>query len=445
MQIILLSGGSGTRLWPLSNDARSKQFLKILPGIEEGMRESMVQRVVRQLREANINAEITIATSLIQKDAVISQLGESVNIVAEPSRRDTFPAICLACEYLRLIKRCSPDEVIVVMPCDPYTESGYFDTVLNMSNSIKDQKADLMVMGILPTYPSSKYGYIIPGQEAKGIWTVERFIEKPNIRIAETLINEGALWNGGVFSFHLDYITNICKKYVNTDSYDELIRNYSEIPKISFDYEVAEKVKNIGMIPFRGYWKDLGTWNTLTDELPTYLYGNIRTDNTTENTHIFNELNIPLICIGTKDLVIAASPDGILVSEKSKSENLKTIASQLKCRPMYEERRWGEYWVVDHTEADDGYKSLTKRLTLNPGNSISYQRHSHRTEIWTFIDGEGEIVLGTERRFIGRGETVCIPAGTLHALKAVSHLTFIEVQTGDLLIEEDIERFPYNW
>ncbi|MCM1138925.1 MAG: sugar phosphate nucleotidyltransferase [Muribaculum sp.] len=446
MQIILLSGGSGTRLWPLSNDARSKQFLRLLDVEGRDERESMVQRVMRQIKESGIEADVTVATSASQKDSVIAQLGDTVNIVTEPCRRDTFPAICLACEYLAKEKSCPANEVVVVMPCDPYTEDGYFDCIKQMAIGVAESVADLIVMGISPTYPSSKYGYVIPDKAlTDGILSVSRFTEKPDVPTAEKLIGQGAQWNGGVFAFNLGYLTSISEKHVKGNLFREIYDRYNEFPKISFDYEVAEKANNVGMVEYHGQWKDLGTWNTLTDELKNNAYGNVITDGTGQNTHIFNELSIPLLCLGTKDLVVAASPDGIIVTEKKKSENIKEYAQQLKTRPMYEERRWGTYKVIDYVEFPDGYCALTKQLTLNSGCAISYQRHAYRNEIWTFIDGEGEIVLNGKSRPIGRGETVIIPKGSLHALRATTSLTFIEVQSGSNLIEEDIERFDWVW
>jgi len=446
MQIILLSGGSGTRIWPLSNDARSKQFLRVLDVDGSDELESMVQRVHHQLRKSNIQAELTVATNASQVDSVIAQLGNGVNIVTEPCCRDTFPAISLACEYLLKKKHCPVDEIVIVMPCDPYTEVGYFETIEKMAKGIYDGKADMIVMGINPTYPSAKYGYVVPDKKnVKGdVVAVKRFTEKPIVTVTKQLIAEGALWNGGVFAFRLGYVTDISRKYNNKPTFAEVKAHYTDYPKISFDYEVAEKVNNIGMVKYDGEWKDLGTWNTLTDELKHETYGNVITDDTGNNTHIFNELNIPLLCMGTENLVIAASHDGIIVSEKSKSENVKTYAMELKHCPMYEERRWGTYRVIDYVEFPDSYCALTKHLTLNPGCSISYQRHTYRDEVWTFIDGKGLIVLNGEQRPV-KGDVINIPKGQIHALKAITSLSFIEVQSGSNLIEEDIERFDYDW
>ena len=151
------------------------------------------------------------------------------------------------------------------------------------------------------------------------------------------------------------------------------------------------------------------------------------------------------MCIGARNLVVAASHDGILIADKNKSENIKTYADRLQRRPMFEERRWGKYKVVDTAEFPDGYKSLTKQLKIKSGKNISYQVHRHRDEVWTFIDGEGELVLDGIRSVVGRGNTVIIRKGVKHAVKAISDLTFIEVQSGDLLVEEDIERFDWKW
>lgn len=445
MQLILLSGGSGKRLWPLSNDARSKQFLRLLPS-PDGSRESMVQRVVRQIKESALSCPITIATSASQRDAIINQLGNNIAVIAEPSRRDTFPAICLASAYLEKEAGCDNDEIVVVMPCDPYTEDSYFKTIADMAEAVQNHIADLVLMGIKPTYPSTKYGYVIPRQQGctEEIYPVERFTEKPDSVTAEKFIAEGSFWNGGVFAFRLGYMTDIIKRHIRYDTFENVCLGYEKLPKISFDYEVAEKADSVAVIPYGGEWKDLGTWNTLTDELHENTCGNVITESC-DNTYIINELELPIVCIGTKEMVVAASPDGILVSERKQSENLKHLVDGIGKRPMYEERRWGEYKVIDNIEFPDGCCALTKQLTLRPGCSISYQRHCCREEIWTFINGEGEVVLDGERKPVKRGDTVNIPKGKLHALRAITPLTFIEVQQGSNLVEGDIERFDWNW
>ena len=447
MQLVLLSGGSGKRLWPLSNNARSKQFLPLLEK-EDGTMESMVQRVVRQVREAHLTDDITLATNASQLDIIINQLGDSVSVVTEPERRDTFPAIALASGSLKLKKGCPDDEVVVIMPCDPFTEAGYFETIGKMVKCVEADVAELVLMGITPTYPSEKYGYVVPVTDnlmAEGSMAVSKFTEKPNVERAKELLEMGALWNGGVFAFRLGYMMEIAQRYVKADSFEEMRSRYSEFPKISFDYEVAEKADSVAVLPYSGQWKDLGTWNTLTDELHHHIIGNAVMGLRCTNTHVINELQYPIYVDGMEDTVIAASPDGIIVCRKKYTEDIKKAVDHLTPRPMYEERRWGSYRVIDDTTYADGRHSLTKSLTINAGKNISYQVHRHRSEAWTIVEGEGIFVLDGVERKVGPGETVVIPVNHYHALKALTTLTFIEVQTGNPLVEEDIERSEWKW
>ena len=163
------------------------------------------------------------------------------------------------------------------------------------------------------------------------------------------------------------------------------------------------------------------------------------------NTHVINELSIPVLVLGAKDMVVAASPDGILVSDKHKSSFIKPYVQEMNIRPMYEERRWGEYKVLDYNQYDDETKSLTKHLMIRAGKSISYQKHYHRDEIWTIVDGVGELLIDGHVRNVRRGDVAYIVKGQLHAMRAVSDLQFIEVQIGAELSEDDIERFEWEW
>lgn len=409
----------------------------------------MVQRVVRQAQDAKLTTNITLATNASQLDIITNQLGDTVSVVTEPERRDTFPAIALAASYLKLAKGCTDDEIVVIMPCDPYTELGYFNTISKMVECVEQNVAALVLMGIIPTYPSEKYGYVVPisqvSEDSKEFQMVSRFTEKPSVEVAKELLEQGAFWNGGVFAFRLGYMMQIVRKYIQSESFEDTRNCYSEFPKISFDYEVAEKAESVAVVPFSGEWKDLGTWNTLTDELKQHVIGNATMGSHCENTHVINELQNPIYVDGLKDVVVAASPDGILVCGKEHSEDIKKAVDNLTPRPMYEERRWGTYRVLDDSYYADGHHSLTKSITLNPGKKISYQIHHHRSETWTFVQGEGILVLDGLEQKVKAGDTVVIPVGHLHAIKAISELTFIEVQAGNPLIEEDIERFEWEW
>lgn len=451
MQLVLLSGGSGKRLWPLSNEARSKQFLPLLEK-EDGTMESMVQRVVRQINEVGLVGNITVATNSSQLDIITNQLGDRVQVITEPERRDTFPAIALAASFLSLEKKCVDDEVVVIMPCDPYTEIEYFHAISQIVQCVEANVADLILMGIKPTYPSAKYGYIVPCKNTESqhsvigsVYKVECFTEKPTVEVAENLLAQGAYWNGGVFAFRLGYMMNVVRKYLSYKTYAEIRKHYNEFPKISFDYEVVEKAESVAVVSFHGEWKDLGTWNTLTDELRKHAIGNAVLGPKCQNTHVINELQHPIFVDGVSDIVVAACPDGILVCAKKETENIKKYVGPLCTRPMYEERRWGTYRVLDETTYADGNHSLTKSITLTAGKNISYQIHHHRTEVWTIVEGEGLFVLNNSERKVKAGDTLIVPVESWHAIKAISELTFIEVQLGSPLVEEDIERSVWSW
>lgn len=445
MKLVLLSGGSGKRLWPLSNDSRSKQFLKVL-GNGQGI-ESMVQRVWGQIEKVGLSQSTVIATSKSQVDMIQSQLNNQAGLIIEPSRRDTFPAIALAASYVYTVKETSLDEVIVVLPVDPYVHEEFFSRIKDLESVVNESNADLALIGVQPTYPSSKYGYIVPKEVANEseFIHVSRFTEKPSENVAKELIENGALWNCGVFAFKLGYLINILEEKGLPLHYDELLKQYDQLPKISFDYEVVEKTKNIVVLPYDGYWKDLGTWNTLTEEMDTNKIGKGVISEDSINTHLINELDIPVLVLGVPNVVVAASPDGILVADKEASPRIKELVGDFDNRPMYEERRWGWYRVLDHTKYEEGNEVLTKRIGLLAGKNLSYQFHNQRSEVWTIVKGEGLFALNGKLQVVRPGDVLQIKVGEHHAIKAVSDLEFIEVQSGQELIEEDIVRVYMNW
>ena len=444
MQIIILSGGYGKRLWPLSNNARCKQFLQLLQA-PDGQKESMVQRVVRQIEESSLDAAVTVVAGASHRDPIEVQLGEKVDVVIEPERRRTFPAIALAVSYLAMERGCSRDEVVVMMPSDTYAEARYFDKVAHMVSLVEQGVAEIVLMGVNPTGPSTAFGYILPGEEGEGYNLVHRFIEKPDVEYAQELLSQGAYWNGGVFAFRLGDMMNVVNRYVNADSFADLRSRYGEFPKISFDYEVAEVFASMAVVPYDGLWKDLGDWNALVEELPSATVGNVVLGKDTKDTAVINEMSLPVVCDGVNNIVVAAGHDGILVCGRDSSEYIKQYVNPINMRPMFEERRWGTYRVLDDTCYADGSHSLTKSITLHPGKYISYQIHHHRTEVWTFVEGEGIFVHDGDARRVKAGDTVIIPVEHYHSIKALTELTFIEVQMGNPLIEEDIERFDWDW
>jgi mannose-1-phosphate guanylyltransferase len=445
MKLVLLSGGSGKRLWPLSNDARSKQFLRVLEK-ENGELQSMVQRVWGQLQNVGLAGNTVIATSKAQVDMIQSQLQGQAELIIEPCRRDTFPAIALAVTYLYSIQGVSPNEVVAVLPVDPFVQDSFFERVKDLEQVVTDSGADLALIGVKPTYPSSKYGYIVPKERnAENYLSVARFTEKPTEEHAADLIQMGALWNCGVFAFRLQYVLSILGEKGLPIQYEQMLKQYDKLPKISFDYEVVEKTDHIVALPYNGYWKDLGTWNTLTEEMGTSQIGKGIISHDCVNTHLINELDIPVTVVGGSNLVVAASPDGILVSDKAASPRIKDLIGQFDHRPMYEERRWGWYRVLDYQKFKDGKEVLIKRIKIAAGKNLSYQLHDHRNEVWTIIKGKGELVLNDKLFSVKPGDVIEINAGDKHAIKAAEDLEIIEVQTGTPLIEEDIVRLAMTW
>lgn len=440
MNIVLLSGGSGKRLWPLSNEVRSKQFLKLLCD-KEGKHESMVQRVYRQITDAGIHARIVVATSASQVEAIRGQLPKDVDIVVEPERRNTFPAIVLAASYLASRRKIDLEETVIVLPIDPYVDVAYFECFRKMDEEVQKGTADMVLMGITPSYPSEKYGYILQGEQG----VVTGFKEKPDEETAARLIQEGALWNAGVFAFRLNYLMEIADQYVQNRDFDDITKHYGDLKKDSFDYEVVEKTKSLAVVPYSGEWKDIGTWNTLTEEMEEESVGYAVTGEDCENTHVINELSIPVVALGTKNIVVAASPDGILVSDKHKSSYIKPYVENITGRPMYEERRWGEYKVYDYIQYKDGTKSLTKHITVHAGMAQDYQLHHYKDEVITVVNGSGEFVIDGCLMKLSYGDTICIRRGQKHTMRAIEDLQMICVQIGEEISEEDVEVYEWRW
>ena len=445
MNIILLSGGSGKRLWPLSNDIRSKQFIKIFRKPEKtvsmgvdsaGEYESMVQRVYRQIRMMDPDAAVTIATSKSQVSAIHNQLGEDVGISVEPCRRDTFPAIALAVAYLHDKMNVSEDEAVVVCPVDPYVDETYFRCVKELCETAGRGEKNLVLMGIQPTYPSEKYGYIKPVQTSGGLPTYS-FTEKPTKEKAEEYIQQGALWNGGVFAFRMSYVLNKARELLGTSDYSELFADYANLKKISFDYAVVEQETSLEVLRYSGTWKDLGTWNTLTEAMEENAVGDVRMNDECENVHVVNEMGVPILVMGLKNTVISASPEGILVSDKEQSSYIKPFVDAMDQQIMFAEKSWGSYRVLDVEEG-----SLIIKVTLNPGHQMNYHSHEKRDEIWTVISGNGKAVVDGNEQNIRTGDVIRMKAGQKHLVAAGEEtLQLIETQIGKDITVADKKKY----
>ncbi len=436
MNIILLSGGSGQRLWPLSNDVRSKQFIKIFRN-GNGEYESMVQRVYRQIRAIDSDANVTIATSKTQVSAINNQLGPDVGISIEPCRRDTFPAIALASAYLHDEQHVGLDEPVVVCPVDPYVDEEYFKALKKLSDLAEKGDANLTLMGIDPTYPSEKYGYVIPENKDE-VSKASAFKEKPDIETAKDYISKGALWNGGIFAYKLSYLLDKAHELIDFTDYKDLFNKYETLNKISFDYAVVEKETNISVMRFGGLWKDLGTWNTLTEAMSENIIGPAEINENCENLHVINDMNVPVIAMGIKNAIIAVSPEGILVSDKEQSSYIKPFVEKIEQPIMFAEKSWGSYRVIDSDK-----DSLTIKVTLNPGHRMNYHSHDRRDEVWSIVRGTGRSIVDGLERTVHVGDVISMRAGEKHTIinNSDEELQIIEVQLGTDISVDDKHKF----
>lgn len=433
MNIVLLSGGSGKRLWPLSNDIRSKQFIKIFKDAD-GNYESMLQRVYRQIRTVDDAAAVTVATAKTQVSAICNQLGNNVSISVEPCRRDTFPAIALAICYLHDVLKISAEDAVVICPVDPYVENEYFAALQELSQ-LAEENEGLVLFGITPTYPSEKYGYIIPETDA-AVSKVKTFKEKPDAQTAADYILQGALWNGGVFACKLKYVLQKAHELLDFTDYYDLYAKYETLEKISFDYAVVEQEKQIKVLRFVGAWKDLGTWNTLTEAMEEQAVGKAIMNEKCQNVHVMNELDVPVLCMGLKDMVVAASPEGILVAEKEQSSYIKPFVDAIDQQVMFAEKSWGSFRVLDV-----GENSLTIKVTLKAGNKMNYHSHERRDEVWTIICGSGRTIVDGMEQQVTAGDVITMQAGCRHTIIADSELEVMEVQLGREISVHDKQKF----
>ena len=444
MYYVLLSGGSGKRLWPLSSDARPKQYLKLVNKENNSMEScSMLQRVWEQLEEAGI-AENTVITAGENQIELIHSQVKPKGIVIEPEARDTFPAVMLSCAYLHSNMGASKDDYAAFLPVDPFTEQKYFETVKKLEAVVKKTEAEVGLMGVVPAFPATKYGYILPKEEKEDYIEVKGFVEKPTEERAEELLGQDALWNCGVFCVKIGDILRKSADYDVEESYEKMFAEYRKLPKISFDYEVLQKANHLVAVQFEGFWKDLGTWDAMAEQMNTDTKGNVIMDENCMDTQVINELEIPVVVMGAKNMVVVASKDGILVTDKNEAANVKQLTAQVEYKANYEERRWGTLETL-HDSKDAGVATLTRKIKIYQGMNSSYHFHQERDEIWTVLNGKGELILEGNKMLLGPGKAICIRKNQRHAIKALTDFEYIEMHVGTKVGNEDINRITFRW
>lgn len=335
MNIIILSGGSGKRLWPLTSENRAKQFIKCLKR-EDGTQESMLQRVYRQIRDIYPDEHITVAANEAQIDTIREQIEDKIDISAEPCGRDTFAAIALATSYLTDMKGVSREEPVIVCPSDFYGDGTFFLLLDNLAKEVSSGRCDMALIGKEPESANPEYGYILPaGWEA--ISEVRSFVEKPDTVAAQKMIDDGALWNCGVFAFKPEFVLRKMQEITGRRMYEEIKNAYMELPKLSFDNAVVEKCASasiaLRVVRYTGEWRDIGTWGSLTSIMDEPIHGKAILDDECRNVSVINELDIPLLLMGMEDVVVTVTRDGMLVAAKDKCEELREKLDNLSRIP----------------------------------------------------------------------------------------------------------------
>ena len=444
MYYVLLSGGSGKRLWPLSSDTRPKQYLKLVNKERNSMEScSMLQRVWEQLADAGMAENTVITASENQLELIKSQV-KPKGIVLEPEARDTFPAVMLSCAYLYSNMGASMEDYAALLPVDPYTEAKYFEAVKQLEGVVKKTQAEVGLLGVVPTFPATKYGYILPKEEKQDYMEVKGFVEKPTEERAEELLGQDALWNCGVFCVKIGDILQRAVYYGVGTEYKEMFEQYQKLPKISFDYEVLQKAERLVAVKFEGFWKDLGTWDAMAEQINTDTIGNVILDETCMDTQVINELEIPVTVMGAKNMVVVASKDGILVADKNEAARVKEVTASIEYKAKFEERRWGTLETL-HESTDGGVSTLTRKIKIYEGMNSSYHFHQERDEIWTVLNGKGELILEGNKMLLGPGKAICIRKNQRHAIKALSDFEYIEMHVGTKVGNEDINRITFHW
>lgn len=453
MKIVILAGGGGTRLFPLSRSCFPKQFLKV-----NGEKSLLLQTVERFLPMID-QTDLIVITNRDYLYHVKTELAlchaEKANVILEPSGRNTAPAIALAMAYCRDVLACDEEEVMLVTPADHIIETGAIFKQC-IEHTVEMARTDRIVtLGIKPTAPETGYGYIEVGKPVLCGYEVASFKEKPQRAVAETYLAAGNYyWNSGMFVFSLRTMREELRQYqaeiasLMAEGYDKMQVRFEELPDISIDYAVAELSQKVSMVPLTSYWNDVGTWDAIYDILPKDGAGNaVQGDAVVvdcEDTLIIGRDRL-IAGIGLKDLLVVETDDVIVVTKKGESEKIKNLVQQIKKSGRKEAdenttmyRPWGSYTVLG-----EGDKYKMKKIVVLPGGRLSLQMHYHRSEHWVVVSGTAEVTIGEEVKMVRQGESVFIPKTVKHRLANPGKLPLeiIEVQNGDYLEEDDIVRF----
>ena len=442
MFTIILAGGSGTRLFPLSRTTYPKQFIPLLD------KESLFQKSIRRASIFSDPEKIYIITNKEHKYLVeeqLNQLNISPPILLEPEGKNTLPAITYA---VTQIQESEPSATVLTLPSDQLVNAGesYKDAVIAAKSLIVEY---LVVFGVVPTSPHTGYGYILPGEYLKEGYIIRTFVEKPDLSTAEKYLREGYLWNSGMYCFSTDIFMKELQKHTPTvaDAFSHPFSEaYTITPKISIDYGLMEKTTKSAVVSLKTEWSDVGSFDALyalnkKDQHDNVIQGEYLTPDGQNNLIISDRL---VATIGLSDIAVIDTSDALLICPKNQSQRVGEITTLLKNAGDERadlhtsvHRPWGQYTILLK-----GVTYLIKRLIIKPKNRLSLQYHHHRSEHWIIVSGTAEITNGEKKFFVRTGESTFIPAGVKHRLSnpGLIPLEVIEVQNGELLVESDIVR-----
>lgn len=459
---VILSGGGGSRLWPLSRQSRPKQFLNL------SGEHSLFQNTCLRCRNNIFHSRPIIMGSnahrfLLAED--LREIGVSADIVLEPVSRNSCAAIAVAA--LHAVKR-DPQAVVLVLAAD-HEINDHNAFVSAVKQGLEDaQDGYLVTFGIIPNHPADSYGYIKPAETLKQAKRVEKFVEKPSRELAQTFVKKGYMWNSGNFLFQARIFLQELEKFepeilaAATASYNnsqadlDFLRiaeeEFEKSPSVSVDFAVMERTELAAVLPVDYQWSDVGSWDSIHRLLPADNAGNVAIGRAefsdTTNSFSYSDHRLTTL-IGVSNLVVVETRDAVLVVDRDKCEDVKGLVENLKQKGYKEAsealqifRPWGNYEQLD---TDEGYQ--VKRLTVKPGGVLSLQKHRHRSEHWVVVRGIAEVTIEDNKKLVYPNQAAYIPQGAVHRL--ANHesepLVLIEVQTGDYLGEDDIIRLEDNY
>ncbi len=455
MKYIILAGGSGTRLWPFSRNSFPKQFLHFGDG------ESLLQKTVKRFYPAVSPKDILIITNQSYFHLVKNQLSAldarfEQQILVEPEKKNTAPAICLGLKYLQEVLGVDKEECVLISSSDHIIAPEKEFLIAAGKGEEIAKSGHHVIFGIRPNKPETGYGYIKAAHaDDNGAQPVEQFVEKPDYQTAQAYLLSGEyLWNSGIFLFQIEAFLNemaaFCPEItsLSSGSFKEMVSRFSEMPDVSIDYALMERSKKTMVLPLNVSWSDVGSWDSVYDLLDKDQNQNVKIGNVldidTKNCLIMGNKRL-ISTIGLEDLLIIETEDALFIGKKGESQKVKHLVEELKKRNAKEpfehltsHRPWGKFTVLE-----EGERYKIKRIVVDPKQRLSLQMHYHRSEHWVVVKGTAKVTIGEQELLVHENESVYVPKSQIHRLENPGKvpLELIEVQVGEYVGEDDIVRF----